>query len=196
MSAVMALREKYQDAFVKKYGIKLGFMSIFAKACAKVLLEMPEVNARLDGDDIIYHDYADISMAISTPTGLVVPPIRNVESMKFHEIELKIKELSGKAKEGKLSLEEMTGGTFTITNGGIFGSLMSTPIINEPQSAILGMHAIKDRPIAADGQVVIRPMMYLALSYDHRVIDGSTSVTFLVKVKNLIEDPIHLLLDI
>jgi 2-oxoglutarate dehydrogenase E2 component (dihydrolipoamide succinyltransferase) len=196
MSAVMALREKYQDAFVKKYGIKLGFMSIFAKACAKVLLEMPEVNARLDGDDIIYHDYADISMAISTPTGLVVPPIRNVESMKFHEIELKIKELSGKAKEGKLSLEEMTGGTFTITNGGIFGSLMSTPIINEPQSAILGMHAIKDRPIAADGQVVIRPMMYLARSYDHRVIDGSTSVTFLVKVKNLIEDPIHLLLDI
>lgn len=196
MSAVMALREKYQEAFVKKYGIKLGFMSIFAKACAKVLLEMPEVNAQLDGDDIIYHDYADISMAISTPTGLVVPPIRNVESMKFHEIEMKIKDLSGKARDGKLSLEEMTGGTFTITNGGIFGSLMSTPIINEPQSAILGMHAIKERPVAVDGQVVIRPMMYLALSYDHRVIDGSTSVTFLVKVKNLIEDPINLLLDI
>ncbi len=196
MSAVMALREKYQDAFVKKYGIKLGFMSIFAKACAKALVEMPEVNASLDGDDIIYHDYADISIAISTPTGLVVPPIRNVESLNFAEFELKIKELSVKARDGKLSLEEMTGGTFTITNGGIFGSLMSTPIINEPQSAILGMHAIKERPIVVDGEVKIRPMMYLALSYDHRIIDGSTSVTFLVKVKNLIEDPTSLLLDL
>jgi len=196
MSAVMALREKYQEAFVKKYGIKLGFMSIFAKACAKALLEMPEVNASLDGDDIIYHDYADISIAISTPTGLVVPPIRNVESLNFAEFELKVKDLSVKARDGKLSLEEMTGGTFTITNGGIFGSLMSTPIINEPQSAILGMHAIKDRPIAVDGEVKIRPMMYLALSYDHRIIDGSTSVTFLVKVKNLIEDPTSLLLDL
>jgi 2-oxoglutarate dehydrogenase E2 component (dihydrolipoamide succinyltransferase) len=196
MSAVIALREKYQDAFLKKYGIKLGFMSIFAKACAKVLLEMPDVNAKLDGDDIIYHEYADVSLAISTPTGLVVPPIHNVESLKFHEIEFKLKDLALKAKEGRLTLDEMTGGTFTITNGGIFGSLMSTPIINEPQSAILGMHAIKDRPIVVDGQIVIRPMMYLALSYDHRVIDGSTSVTFLVKVKNLIEDPINLLLDI
>ncbi|MBK6994644.1 MAG: 2-oxoglutarate dehydrogenase complex dihydrolipoyllysine-residue succinyltransferase [Lewinellaceae bacterium] len=196
MSAVMALREKYQEAFVKKYGIKLGFMSIFAKACAKALLEMPEVNASLDGDDIIYHDYADISIAISTPTGLVVPPIRNVESLNFAEFELKVKDLSVKARDGKLSLEEMTGGTFTITNGGIFGSLMSTPIINEPQSAILGMHAIKERPIAVDGEVKIRPMMYLALSYDHRIIDGSTSVTFLVKVKNLIEDPTSLLLDL
>jgi len=196
MSAVMALREKYQDAFVKKYGIKLGFMSIFAKACAKALLEMPEVNASLDGDDIIYHDYADISIAISTPTGLVVPPIRNVESLNFAAFEIKVKELSVKARDGKLSLEEMTGGTFTITNGGIFGSLMSTPIINEPQSAILGMHAIKDRPIAVEGEVKIRPMMYLALSYDHRIIDGSTSVTFLVKVKNLIEDPTSLLLDL
>ncbi len=196
MSAVMALREKYQEAFVKKYGIKLGFMSIFAKACAKALLEMPDVNASLDGDDIIYHDYADISIAISTPTGLVVPPIRNVESLNFAEFELKVKDLSVKARDGKLSLEEMTGGTFTITNGGIFGSLMSTPIINEPQSAILGMHAIKDRPIAVDGEVKIRPMMYLALSYDHRIIDGSTSVTFLVKVKNLIEDPTSLLLDL
>ncbi|MFN0036925.1 MAG: 2-oxoglutarate dehydrogenase complex dihydrolipoyllysine-residue succinyltransferase [Saprospiraceae bacterium] len=196
MSAVMALREKYQEAFVKKYGIKLGFMSIFAKACAKALMEMPEVNAALDGDDIIYHDYADISIAISTPTGLVVPPIRNVESLHFAEFEMKVKELSGKARDGKLSLEEMTGGTFTITNGGVFGSLMSTPIINEPQSAILGMHAIKDRPIVVDGEVKIRPMMYLALSYDHRIIDGSTSVTFLVKVKNMIEDPLSLLLDI
>lgn len=196
MTAVMALREKYQDAFVKKYGIKLGFMSIFAKACAKALMEMPDVNAALDGDDIIYHDYADISIAISTPTGLVVPPIRNVESLNFAAFELKVKELSGKARDGKLSLEEMSGGTFTITNGGIFGSLMSTPIINEPQSAILGMHAIKDRPIVVDGEIKIRPMMYLALSYDHRVIDGSTSVTFLVKVKNLIEDPTSLLLDL
>jgi 2-oxoglutarate dehydrogenase E2 component (dihydrolipoamide succinyltransferase) len=196
MTAVMALREKYQDAFVKKYGIKLGFMSIFAKACAKALMEMPDVNAALDGDDIIYHDYADISIAISTPTGLVVPPIRNVESLNFAEFELKVKELSGKARDGKLSLEEMTGGTFTITNGGIFGSLMSTPIINEPQSAILGMHAIKERPIVVDGEIKIRPMMYLALSYDHRIIDGSTSVTFLVKVKNMIEDPMSLLLDL
>ena len=196
MSGVMELREKYQEAFVKKYGIKLGFMSIFAKACAKVLLEMPEVNAFIDGEEVIYHDYADISIAISTPNGLVVPPIRNVESLNFHEIELKLKDLSGKARDGKLSLDEMSGGTFTITNGGIFGSLMSTPIINEPQSAILGMHAIKERPVAVNGEVKIRPMMYLALSYDHRIIDGSASVTFLVKVKNLIEDPITLLLDI
>lgn len=196
MSAVMALREKYQDAFVKKYGIKLGFMSIFAKACAKVLLEMPDVNAMIDGDDVVYHDYVDISLAISTPTGLVVPPIRNVESLRFSDIEFKLKDLASKARDGKLSLEEMTGGTFTITNGGVFGSLMSTPIINEPQSAILGMHAIKDRPVVVDGQVVVRPMMYLALSYDHRIIDGSTSVTFLVKLKNLIEDPTLLLLDL
>jgi 2-oxoglutarate dehydrogenase E2 component (dihydrolipoamide succinyltransferase) len=196
MTAVMQLREKYQEAFVKKYGIKLGFMSIFAKACAKVLLEMPDVNAALDGDDIIFHDFADISFAISTPTGLVVPPIRNIESLKFSDIEFKLKELAVKAKDGKLSLDEMSGGTFTITNGGIFGSLMSTPIINEPQSAILGMHAIKDRPIVVEGEIKIRPMMYLALSYDHRVIDGSTSVTFLVKVKNLIEDPIALLMDL
>lgn len=196
MTAVMALREKYQEAFVKKYGIKLGFMSIFAKACAKALLEMPDVNAKIDGDDVVYHEYVDISIAISTPTGLVVPPVRNVESLDFAGVELKIKELSAKAKEGKLSLDDMSGGTFTITNGGIFGSLMSTPIINEPQSAILGMHAIKERPIVVDGEIKIRPMMYLALSYDHRIIDGSTSVTFLVKVKNLIEDPVSLLLDL
>jgi len=196
MSALMALREKYQEAFVKKYGIKLGFMSVFARACAKVLMEMPDVNAMIDGDDVVYHDYADISIAISTPTGLVVPPIRNVESLSFADIESKLKELAVKARDGKLSLDEMTGGTFTITNGGVFGSLMSTPIINEPQSAILGMHAIKERPVAVDGKVEIRPMMYLALSYDHRIIDGSTSVTFLVKLKNLIEDPVSLLLDL
>jgi 2-oxoglutarate dehydrogenase E2 component (dihydrolipoamide succinyltransferase) len=196
MTGIMNLRETYQEAFVAKYGIKLGFMSLFAKACAKVLLEMPDVNAMIDGEDVIYHDFADISIAISTPNGLVVPPVRNVESLKFHEVELKIKELSAKARDGKLSLDEMSGGTFTITNGGIFGSLMSTPIINEPQSAILGMHAIKDRPMVVDGAIQIRPMMYLALSYDHRVIDGSTSVTFLVKVKDLLEDPTKLLLDL
>ena len=196
MSAVMALREKYQDRFVKKYGVKLGFMSIFAKACAKVLMEMPDVNAMIDGTDIIYNDFVDISMAISTPTGLVVPPIKNVESLNFAQFELALKGLADKARNGKLTLEEMQGGTFTITNGGVFGSLMSTPIINEPQSAILGLHAIKERPMVVGGQIVARPMMYLALSYDHRVIDGSTSVTFLVKVKELIEDPTALLMDL
>ena len=196
LSAVMKLRKQYQEKFVEKYGIKLGFMSLFAKACAKVLMEMPDVNAHIDGNELIYHDYADISIAISTPTGLVVPPVHNVESLNFHEVELKIKELAGKAREGTLSLDEMRGGTFTITNGGVFGSMMSTPILNEPQSAILGMHTIQQRPVAVDGEVVIRPMMYLALSYDHRVIDGSTSVTFLVKVKELLQDPVRLLLDI
>jgi len=196
MTAINELRKKYQDRFVARHGIKLGYMSLFAKACAKVLMEMPDVNAMIDGNDLVYHDYVDISIAISTPTGLVVPPVQNVDSIGFHDIEFKIKELAEKARTGKLTLDEMKGGTFTITNGGTFGSLLSTPIINEPQSAILGMHAIKDRPIAVDGQVVIRPMMYLALSYDHRVIDGSTSVTFLVKVKELLEDPITLMMDI
>jgi 2-oxoglutarate dehydrogenase E2 component (dihydrolipoamide succinyltransferase) len=196
MSAVMKLRNQYQEKFVAKYGIKLGFMSIFAKACAKVLLEMPDVNAQLDENDLIYHKFADIAFAISTPNGLVVPPIRNVESLGFADIERELKVLAEKARTGSLSLEEMSGGTFTITNGGVFGSLMSTPILNEPQSAILGMHAIKERPIVVNGQIEIRPMMYLALSYDHRVIDGSTSVTFLVKVKELLEDPVTLLLDI
>jgi 2-oxoglutarate dehydrogenase E2 component (dihydrolipoamide succinyltransferase) len=196
MSSIMALRERYQERFSNRYGIKLGFMSLFAKACARVLLEMPDVNAHIDGEDLVYHQYVDISFAISTPNGLVVPPVRNVESLGFAEIEYKLKELSGKARNGSLSLEEMSGGTFTITNGGVFGSLLSTPIINEPQSAILGMHAIKERPVAVDGKVEIRPMMYLALSYDHRVIDGSTSVTFLVKVKELLEDPMALLLEL
>ena len=189
MTAIMELRKKYQDQFVAKYGIKLGFMSIFAKACAQALLEKPEVNAFIDGEDLVYHDYVDISIAISTPNGLVVPPVHNVESLRYDEIEMKIKDLADKARSGKLTLEEMSGGTFTITNGGVFGSLVSTPIINEPQSAILGMHNIQDRPVVIDGQIVIRPMMYLALSYDHRVIDGSTSVTFLVRVKELLEDP-------
>ncbi|MCB0655473.1 MAG: 2-oxoglutarate dehydrogenase complex dihydrolipoyllysine-residue succinyltransferase [Saprospiraceae bacterium] len=196
MTAILALRKKYQEDFVAKYGIKLGFMSLFAKACAQVLLEMPEVNAMIDGDDFIYHDYVDISIAVSTPNGLVVPPVHNVESLPLHEIEYRIKALADKARDGNLSLDEMKGGTFTITNGGIFGSLMSTPIINEPQSAILGMHAIKERPMVVDGQIVIRPMMYIALSYDHRVIDGSSSVTFLVKVKDLLEDPVKLLMQI
>jgi len=196
LSAVMKLRKQVQEKFVEKHGVKLGFMSLFAKACANVLMEMPSVNAMIDGNNLIYNDFVDISIAISTPTGLVVPPVKNVESMDFHEIELAIKGLAGKAREGKLTLDEMKGGTFTITNGGVFGSLVSTPIINEPQSAILGMHAIKERPVAINGQVEIRPMMYLALSYDHRVIDGSTSVTFLVKVKEQLEDPMKLLLNI
>ena len=196
LTEVMALRKRYQEEFVKKHGIKLGFMSLFAKACAHVLMEMPDVNASIDGDHIVYHDFVDISIAISTPNGLVVPPVKNVESLSYHEIELAIKALATKAREGSLTLEEMTGGTFTITNGGIFGSMMSTPIINEPQSAILGMHNILQRPMAINGEVKIRPMMYLALSYDHRIIDGSTSVTFLVKVKQLLEDPVKLLLNI
>lgn len=196
MTAIMELRAKYQEAFVKKYGIKLGFMSLFAKACAKVLMEMPQVNAMIDGEDTIYHDFADISIAVSTPNGLVVPVVHNCESLNFAEIERKIADLAVRARENKLTLEEMQGGTFTITNGGIFGSMMSTPIINEPQSAILGLHAIKDRAVVINGQVVARPMMYLALSYDHRVIDGSSSVTFLVKVKDLLEDPAKLLLDL
>lgn len=196
MTAILALRAKYQDQFVAKYGIKLGFMSIFAKACAHALLEKPDVNAHIDGEDLIYHDYVDISIAISTPTGLVVPPVHNVESLRFDQIEFKIKELADKARVGKLTLEEMSGGTFTITNGGIFGSLLSTPIINEPQSAILGMHNIVERPVVVNGQIVIRPMMYVAMSYDHRVIDGSTSVTFLVRVKELLEDPTKLLMQL
>lgn len=198
LTEIMKLRKKYQERFVEKHGIKLGFMSLFSKACAKVLMEMPDVNAQIDTEtnEIIYHDFADISIAISTPTGLVVPPVKNVESLKFHEIEAAIKGLAVKARNGSLTLDEMKGGTFAITNGGIFGSMMSTPILNEPQSAILGMHTIQQRPMAIDGEVKIRPMMYLALSYDHRVIDGSTSVTFLVKVKNLLEDPVTLLMDL
>ncbi|MBK8843999.1 MAG: 2-oxoglutarate dehydrogenase complex dihydrolipoyllysine-residue succinyltransferase [Saprospiraceae bacterium] len=189
LTNINAMRVKYQEAFVAKYGIKLGYMSLFAKACATVLMEMPEINASIDGDNFIFHDYADISIAVSTPTGLVVPPVHNVESLQLHEIELKIKTLADKARNNKLTLDEMKGGTFTITNGGVFGSMMSTPILNEPQSAILGMHSIINRPIAINNQVEIRPMMYLAMSYDHRVIDGSSSVTFLVRVKKILEDP-------
>jgi len=196
LSAVMALRKRVQEQFVAKYGVKLGFMSIFAKACAQVLMEMPDVNAHIgeDGKSLIFHDYVDISFAVSTPTGLVVPPIHNIESRGFADIEKNLKDLAVRARDNKLSMDEMSGGTFTITNGGVFGSMLSTPIINQPQSAILGMHNIIQRPVAVDGKVEIRPMMYLALSYDHRVIDGSSSVTFLVKVIKLLEDPTLLLL--
>jgi len=171
-------------------------MSLFAKACAQVLMEMPQANAILDGKELIYHDYVDISIAISTPTGLVVPPVKNVESLQFHEIEKSIADLAQKARGGTLTLDEMRGGTFTITNGGVFGSLLSTPILNRPQSAVLGMHGIKQRPMVVDGEIKIRPMMYLALSYDHQVIDGSTSVTFLVKVIKLLEDPMRLMMNL
>lgn len=189
MTAIMAIRTKYKDKFKELHGVNLGFMSFFTKACTYALMEWPAVNAYIDGDQIIYHDYCDISIAVSAPKGLVVPVIRNAESLSMAGIEAKVVELATKAKENKLAIEEMTGGTFTITNGGVFGSLMSTPIINIPQSAILGMHKIQDRPMAINGQVVIRPMMYLALSYDHRIIDGRESVGFLVRVKELLENP-------
>ena len=193
MSAIMELRGKYKDAFKEKHGVGLGFMSFFTKACCIALQEWKAVNAYIDGEEILYHDYCDISIAVSAPKGLVVPVIRNAESLTMAEIEAKVGELAAKARDNKLSIEEMTGGTFTITNGGVFGSLMSTPIINIPQAAILGMHKIQDRPMAINGEVVIRPMMYLALSYDHRIIDGRESVGFLVRVKELLENPLQLL---
>ncbi len=193
MSAIMEIRTKYKDKFKEGHGVNLGFMSFFTKACTYALMEWPSVNAYIDGENILYHDYCDISIAVSAPKGLVVPVIRNAESLSMAEIEKKVVELATKAKENKLTIEEMTGGTFTITNGGIFGSMMSTPIINIPQSAILGMHNILQRPMAVNGQVVIKPMMYLALSYDHRIIDGRESVSFLVRVKELLENPALLL---
>lgn len=194
MSRIMEVRNKFKDKFKESHGVNLGFMSFFAKACAIALGEWPAVNAYIDGDEIIYHDYADISIAVSTPRGLTVPVMRNVESMSMADVEKAVVSLAAKARENKLTLEELQGGTFTITNGGVFGSLMSTPIINMPQSAILGMHKIQERPMAINGQVVIRPMMYLALSYDHRIIDGRESVSFLVRVKELLEQPELLLL--
>lgn len=189
MSAIMELRKKYQDDFVKKYGIKLGFMSFFTKAVSETLLRFPMVNSRIDGEEIVTPGFTDIGIAVQTEKGLMVPVLRNVETMGLAEIETNIAGLAAKARSNKLSIEEMSGGTFTITNGGIYGSMMSTPILNPPQSAILGMHNIIERPIALNGQVVIRPMMYLALSYDHRIVDGKDSVGFLVKVKELIENP-------
>ncbi len=194
MTRIMEIRKLYKDKFKEIHGVGLGFMSFFAKACAISLSEWPAVNGYIDGEELVYHDYADISIAVSTPRGLTVPVIRNVESMSMADIEKKVIELAGKARDNKLSMEELQGGTFTITNGGVFGSLMSTPIINLPQSAILGMHKIQDRPMAMNGQVVIRPMMYIALSYDHRIIDGRESVSFLVRVKELLENPEMLLI--
>lgn len=196
MQPIMDLRSKYKDSFKEKHGIGLGFMSFFTKAVTTALKEWPAVNARIDENEIVYSDFADVSIAVSAPKGLVVPVIRNAESMSLHQIEKTIAELAGKARDNKLTIEEMTGGTFTITNGGVFGSMMSTPIINAPQSAILGMHNIIQRPVAENGQVVIRPMMYIALSYDHRIIDGRESVSFLVRVKQLLEDPARLLLEV
>ena len=193
MSAVKTIRSRYKDAFKKKHEVGLGFMSFFTKACCYALQDFPAVNAYIDGTELIFHDYCDISIAVSTPKGLVVPVIRNAESLSMAEIEKEVLHVADKARNGKLSLDEMSGGTFTITNGGVFGSLMSTPILNPPQSAILGMHKIEERPVAIDGQVVIRPMMYIALSYDHRVIDGKESVRFLVRVKELLENPDQLL---
>ena len=189
MSAIMDLRKTFKDKFKEKYNVNLGFMSFFCKAAAIALREFPVVNAQLDEDEIVYHDYCDISVAVSTPKGLVVPVIRNVEKLSLAQIELKVAELAEKARDNKLTIEEMTGGTFSITNGGVFGSLISTPLINSPQSAILGMHTIQDRPVARDGEVVIRPMMYISLSYDHRIIDGKESVSFLVRLKEILEDP-------
>ena len=194
MTSIMDIRTKYKDKFKEIHGVGLGFMSFFAKACCIALQEWPAVNAYIDGDHLVYHQYCDISIAVSTPRGLTVPVIRNVESLGMSEIEKKVIEMATKARDNKLTMEELQGGTFTITNGGVFGSLMSTPIINLPQSAILGMHKIEDRPIASNGQVVIRPMMYLALSYDHRIIDGRESVSFLVRVKELLENPEQLLI--
>ncbi|WP_054179931.1 2-oxoglutarate dehydrogenase complex dihydrolipoyllysine-residue succinyltransferase [Trabulsiella odontotermitis] len=196
MKPIMDLRKQYGEAFEKRHGIRLGFMSFYVKAVVEALKRFPEVNASIDGDDVVYHNYFDVSMAVSTPRGLVTPVLRDVDLLGMADIEKNIKELAVKGRDGKLTVEDLTGGNFTITNGGVFGSLMSTPIINPPQSAILGMHAIKDRPMAVNGQVVIQPMMYLALSYDHRLIDGRESVGFLVAIKELLEDPTRLLLDV
>ena len=193
MSFVMDLRKKYKEAFREKHGVNLGFMSFFTKACTEALRLYPAVNGMIDGDNMIFHDYADVGIAVSSPKGLMVPVVRNAEQMSLAEIEGDIKRLAIKARDGKLSIDEMTGGTFTITNGGVFGSMLSTPIINPPQSAILGMHNIVERPIAVNGAVVIRPIMYIALSYDHRIIDGKESVSFLYKVKEMIENPMKLM---
>lgn len=196
LQAVMDLRQRYKDQFEKAHDIRLGFMSFFTKAVVEALKRFPDVNASIDGDDIIYHGYYDIGIAVSSPRGLVVPVIRNADQMSLAQIEKAISEYAAKAQAAKLTVEEMTGGTFTITNGGVFGSLLATPILNPPQSAILGMHKIQQRPVVENGQIVIRPMMYVALSYDHRIIDGKESVTFLTTIKDFLEDPSRLLLDI
>ncbi|WP_100640253.1 2-oxoglutarate dehydrogenase complex dihydrolipoyllysine-residue succinyltransferase [Marinobacter salexigens] len=196
MGPIMELRKQYQDSFVKRHDIKLGFMSFFAKAATEALKRFPAVNASIDGNDMVYHGYQDIGVAVSTERGLVVPVVRDVDALGLADIEKKIVEYGTKAKDGKLAIEDMTGGTFTITNGGIFGSLLSTPILNPPQTAILGMHKIQERPMAVNGKVKIRPMMYLALSYDHRMVDGKEAVQFLVAIKDMLEDPARILLDV
>jgi 2-oxoglutarate dehydrogenase E2 component (dihydrolipoamide succinyltransferase) len=196
MSAVIDARARYKDLFEKKHGIRLGFMGFFVKAVALAAKDIPSVNASIEGDEIVYHDYLDVSVAVSAPKGLVVPVVRNADRMSFAEIEKTIADFGKRAKEGTLTVDDMTGGTFTISNGGVFGSLLSTPIINPPQSAVLGMHRIEERPVVKDGQIVAKPMMYLALSYDHRLIDGREAVTFLVRVKEAIEDPTRLLIDL
>ncbi len=196
MSHLIALRNAYKDGFEKKHGVKLGFMSFFTKAAIQALKEIPAVNAEIDGDTVVYKNHYDIGVAVGTPNGLVVPVVRDADLLTFAEVEKKIGEYGVKARDGKLTMEEMTGGTFTISNGGVYGSLMSTPILNPPQSGILGMHKTQDRPVVVNGQIVVRPMMYLALSYDHRIIDGREAVTFLVRIKELIEDPQRLLLEV
>ncbi|MGB5484904.1 2-oxoglutarate dehydrogenase complex dihydrolipoyllysine-residue succinyltransferase [Parasphingorhabdus sp.] len=196
MTAVIETRSKYKELFAKKHGVKLGFMGFFVKAACMALKDVPSVNAQIDGEEIVYHDYVDISVAVSAPNGLVVPVIRNAEAMSFADVENTIGDFGKRAKDGSLTMEDMKGGTFTISNGGVFGSLMSTPIINPPQSAVLGLHRIEDRAVVVDGEIVVRPMMYLALSYDHRLIDGREAVTFLVRIKEAIEDPARLLIDL
>jgi 2-oxoglutarate dehydrogenase E2 component (dihydrolipoamide succinyltransferase) len=196
MSAVMALRNSYKDAFEKRYGVKLGFMSFFVKACVAALKDVPAVNAEIDGQDLIYKNHYDIGVAVGTERGLVVPVLRDADALGLAEVEKGIGALAKQARDGALTMDQLQGGTFTITNGGVYGSLMSTPILNMPQSGILGMHKIQDRPMAVNGQVAIRPMMYLALSYDHRIVDGKEAVTFLVRIKDYIEDPQRFLLDV
>jgi 2-oxoglutarate dehydrogenase E2 component (dihydrolipoamide succinyltransferase) len=196
MTSIMKLRAQYRDTFEKRHGIKLGFMGFFVKACVQALKEIPEVNGEIQGDELVYKNYYNVGVAVGTEQGLVVPVVRDADQMNLAEIEKAIASLGRKARDGKLTMEDLTGGTFTISNGGVYGSLMSMPILNPPQSGILGMHKIQDRPVAVDGQVQIRPMMYLALSYDHRIVDGREAVTFLVRVKELIEDPSRIVLDV
>jgi 2-oxoglutarate dehydrogenase E2 component (dihydrolipoamide succinyltransferase) len=196
MTKVMSLRKRHKDAFEKEHGVRLGFMSFFAKAAVEALKKYPAVNASIEGTDIIYHDYVDIGIAVSSERGLMVPVLRNVDHSSFAKIESDINHYAGKARDGSMSMEDLTGGTFTITNGGVFGSMLSTPILNPPQSAILGMHNIQERPVVVDGEIVIRPMMYLAMTYDHRIVDGKEAVQFLVSIKNSLEDPGRLLLQV
>ena len=196
LAPIMAIRKKYQEQFTKKHGIKLGFMSFFIKAAVEALKRFPLVNASIDGDDVVYHGYFDVGVAVSTERGLVVPVIRDADKLSLGQLEQQVADYGAKARDGHLALEEMQGGTFTVSNGGVFGSLLSTPILNPPQSGILGMHKIEERAVVVDGEVVVRPMMYIALSYDHRIVDGKESVTFLRTIKEVLEDPTRLLLDI